>query len=236
LELNEFLLSSSEVGIMKILSAVRGFGALAIALITMITVAAPTSAHGGGGGRGGGGHAGGFGFHGGGRGGYGGFHGSYGYRGGYGGRYGRWYGGHGYGGWAWPGYGLYVSTLPYDYSTFWWDTVPYYYANDNYYVWDGSVGEYQAVNPPPAVVNLASTPLTNSELFAYPKNAQSTQQQAQDKAQCRSWANSQTGIDGTQSQTTPAAAEMDGVTLATRLQENRRAQAACLQGRGYSVR
>jgi len=162
---------------MNELSVIRGLQALAITLMTALAVAAPAIAHAGG--HGGGSRGGGFGFHGGGRSGFGGFHGGYyGYRGGYGGRYGRLYGGYGYGGWGWPGYGLYLSTLPYGYSTYWWDAVPYYYADSNYYVWDGPVGGYEAVNPPTEVVNQARMQRTETELFAYPKNGQSAEQQA----------------------------------------------------------
>jgi hypothetical protein len=153
------------------------------------------------------GHAGGFGFHG------GGFRG--GFRGGFG-----WRGGFGYGGWwGWPGYGLFLATLPLYYSTFWWDGVPYYYANDYYYVWNPGAGGYQAVSPPPQIAGRAAVTQGSNQLFAYPKNAQSAEQQARDKQECRDWAASQTGA-GT------AANEGD----------NLRAQSACLAGRGYSVR
>jgi hypothetical protein len=230
--LDELLVFSSEVGVMNALSFSRSFSALAITLMTALAVAAPAIAHAGG--HGGGSRGGGFGFHGGSHGGFSGIHGAYGYRGGYGGRYGRWYGGYGYGGWGWPGYGLYLSTLPYGYSTYWWDAMPYYYADSNYYVWDGSVGEYEAVNPPTEVVNQASTQQTGTELFAYPKNGQSAEQQAQDKQQCRTWADAQTGYDTTQTPTS-AAENMNGAASLTHRQESLRAQAACLQGRGYSV-
>ena len=220
---------------MNALSFSRSFSALAITLMTALAVAAPAIAHAGG--HGGGSRGGGFGFHGGGRSGFGGFHGGYyGYRGGYGGRYGRLYGGYGYGGWGWPGYGLYLSTLPYGYSTYWWDAVPYYYADSNYYVWDGPVGGYEAVNPPTEVVNQARMQRTETELFAYPKNGQSAEQQAQDKQQCRTWADAQIGYDSTQTLPTSAAANTNGAASATHRQGYLRAQAACLQGRGYSVK
>ncbi len=213
---SESLRFSSKVNIMTTLPTVQCFRALVIALIVALAAGAPASAHGGGG------RAGGFGFHGG-R--FGGFHAGYGYRGGIGGRYGGWYGG--YGGWAWPGYGLFLATLPYDYSTYWWNSMPYYYADDNYYRWDGSIGEFESVNPPPGVLRQAEMQPTATELFAYPKNGQSTEQQAQDRQQCRSWAESQTGFQAAQSPTAAALA---------RRQDYLRAQSACLQGRGYSVR
>jgi hypothetical protein len=224
---------------------------MAIALIAALAVTAQAGAYNGGGhggsGHGGGGHAGGFGFHGGGGGGYGGFHAGYGYHGGYGyrggfgygggygGRYGRWYGGYGYGAWGWAGYGLFLSTLPYYYSTYWWDGVPYYYADDNYYRWDGSLGEYEVVNPPAGLANQDVQP-ANTELYAYPRNGQSTQQQAQDKQQCQTWADSQSGVDSTQSQTGHAAASIAAASSPTHRPDYLRAQAACLEGRGYSVR
>lgn len=124
---------------------------------------------------------------------------------GYGGRYGRF--GPGYGwrgrgpgwGWGWGfGLGWYVPVLPLYYSTFWWGGVPYYYANDYYYEWNPSVGQYEAVVPPPGVTQQAGAQASEAagaaELFAYPKNGQSSAQQAADKQQCRAWARSQLGI------------------------------------------
>jgi hypothetical protein len=188
-------------------------------------------------GHGGGGHAGalGAGHAGGGARGYGGYHGGYGgHRGGYGG----W-------GWGWGlgalGYGLFLATLPLVYATYWLEGVPYYYANNNYYTWNGAVGQYETVSPPPGVVSqavaapasaggaaaLAPEPApAAADLFAYPKNGQSETQQASDRYECHRWAVSQIGFDPVAS-TAP--------TPAAKRQDYRRAQAACLEGRGYSV-
>lgn len=156
------------------------------------------------------GHAGGFGFHGGGfRGGGfrgGGFRGGFGFRGGLG-----W--------WGWPGYGLFLATLPLYYSTLWWDGVPYYYADNYYYVWNPTAGGYQAVSPPPQFANRAAMTQGSNQLFAYPKHAQSAEQQARDRRECSDWAAAQTGS---------GAAAAGG--------DNLRAQTACLEARGYSVR
>jgi hypothetical protein len=202
----------------------------AVPLIAAFAICAPAGAFAGpGGGHGGGGHGGGghFGggahFAGGGRAGYGGYRGGYGgYRGGYG-RYG-WRGG--YGGWGWGGLGLglYFSTLPLFYSTFWYDGVPYYYADDNYYQWDGNAGQYETVNPPADVQRQAAA--LSPDLIAYPKNGQSDAQQATDKSECRSWAATQSGFD----------AAASGAASATRREQYMRAQAACFEGRGYSVK
>jgi len=180
-----------------------------------------------GGGHGGGGHFAGGGFRGGygGHAGYGGYHSGYGGRGGYSGYHGGYGWRGGYGGWGWGGLGigLYFATLPYYYSTFWDAGVPYYYADDNYYQWDGNVAQYETVNPPAEVQRQAEQ---QASLIAYPKNGQTQAQQAADKTQCRAWAASQSGFDPNQIPTTAST---------TKHSDYMRAQAACLDGRGYSV-
>jgi hypothetical protein len=179
---------------------------------------------------GGGGHGGGGGFHGGGGGGFhggGAFHGvgggprgAGGYRGGShrgpGGYRGSGYGWGGYGA-GWLGYGLLFAALPFAYDTYYWGDVPYYYADDNYYQWDSAANAYQTVEPPAEVADqvAASSP---SDLFAYPKNGQSTAQQAKDRTDCQQWASAQTGTD-------PA-----------KHTSYLKAEEACLTGKGYSVR
>ena len=210
--------------------------------IAALVLSAPVYAqHGGGGGGhgavgggGGGGHgAVGGGYRGGGygyRGGYG-FRGGYGYRGGYGFRGGFGCCGYGfYGPWGWGGLGLglYFASLPLYYQTYWWNGVPYYYADNTYYLWDPTVSQYQTVSPPPGLQGPgpggASAP--GSDLIAYPKNGQSQDQQGKDKFECHQWAASQTGFDPTM----PASE-----TATDKRSDYMRAQAACLEGRGYSV-
>jgi hypothetical protein len=206
---------------MKIHSTLRGLRTAALSVIAGVAIFIPalTSAapHFGGGGFHGGVRAFG-GFHGGYRAGYG-----YGFRGGYGYGFHRGF----YGGccwWGWPG-GLFLATLPLYYSTWWWNGVPYYYANDGYYIWNGDVGQYESVTPPPAMLSRSgqprpgSVPAVSTELFAYPKNGQSEEQQARDRQECRDWAQT---VGGSASATDPTS--------------NVRAQTACLEGRGYSVR
>jgi len=195
-------------------------------------IAAPAFAqHAGGGHAGGGFRGGGGGWHGGGwRGGGfrgGGFRGGFGWRGGF------------YGPWGWGlgglGLGLYFATLPYYYSTYWWGGVPYYYADDNYYIWNGGVGQYETVAPPAEILNQAGGQGAGtggqgagpSELIAYPKNGQSQEQQGKDKFECHRWAATQTGFDPTQT---------GGGSAPRNRSDYFRAQAACLEGRGYSVK
>jgi hypothetical protein len=195
---------------------------------------------------GGGYHGGAYGWRGGG--GYG-WHGGYGYgwRGGYG--YAGW---RGYGGWGWGwgglGYGLFFASLPLYYSTYWWGGVPYYYANDNYYMWNGSVGQYETVAPPPQIAAQAGAGQPggagagNGTVFAYPKNGQTAEQQSKDTFECHQWAAGQTGFDPTLAGSVAAtpgaganAAPPPANASPGRQQDYLRAQAACLEGRGYSV-
>ncbi|MGB6355875.1 MAG: hypothetical protein WBF21_18025 [Steroidobacteraceae bacterium] len=159
--------------------------------------------------------------------GYGGYRGGYyGWRGGYGGWRGGYYGPWGWG-WGGLGLGLYFASLPLYYSTYWWNGVPYYYADNTYYRWDGTINQYETVSPPAGLQGQAGAPAPGvSELIAYPKNGQSQDQQGKDKFECHQWAVSQTGFDPTQ----PA-----GATAAAKRPDYLRAQAACLEGRGYSV-
>jgi hypothetical protein len=57
------------------------------------------------------------------------------------------------------------------------DGSPYYYADDNYYQWDGVANEYETVSAPPDIQRQAANQSPN--LVAYPKNSQSDAQQAQ---------------------------------------------------------
>jgi len=211
----------------------------------------PPGGHGGGGGGSRGGSSPGGGFHGGGapgggaRGGsVGGFRGGSvggfpggaagGFRGGpfRGGFYGR-----GFPGWWWGpewfGLDLYLATLPWYYETYWWDGIPYYYVNGDYYVWNGDAEAYEQLQPPAEIAEQGpgQAPQAGNRVFAYPKNGQTAQQQAKDESECSSWASSQSGYAPA---TGTAANENSGAAAAKR-QDYRRAEAACLEGRGYTV-
>ena len=168
-----------------------------------------------------GGYAGGYrgGYYGGYRGGYyGGYRGYYGYRG--------WYGGYYPWGWGGLGLGLYFATLPYYYSTYWYGGVPYYYADNTYFLWDPAAGQYRTVAPPAGAPNQPAGQAW-SELIVYPKNGQSQDQQITDRYECYRWAVSQLGYDPTSA---------GGGTVRRDLTDYNRAQAACLEARGYSVK
>jgi hypothetical protein len=146
-----------------------------------------------------------------------------------------------------PPVGLYVATLPAFYTTLWFGGVPYYYANDTYYQYDGPQG-YEVVEPPadpstavqgpqgPAYPG-APPPAPGSahpegeDLFIYPQGGQSPDQQATDRYECHTWAASQTGFDPTQ-----AGGGVAPDQTVAKGADYKRAMRACLEGRGYSVR
>jgi hypothetical protein len=129
------------------------------------------------------------------------------------------------------GYGLFLGALPWYYSTYWWDGVPYYYADNAYYLWNGNVGQYEQVPPPAGLVDQAQQAPAPSELFMYPKAGQTAEQQARDRYECHRWAADQTGFDPTQ-----AAGGAPAGTAVAKREEYLRADAACLEGRNYSVK
>ena len=148
-----------------------------------------------------------------------------------GGRSCGWRGGY-YGGWGLFGAGLFLATLPWYYSTYYWDGVPYYYADTTYYRWNGRARQYEIVTSPAARTGSAAPqPAASTDLFMYPKGGQSTEQQARDRYECHRWAADQTGFDPTQTG--------GGVTAeaaAAKRANYLRADGACLEGRNYSVR
>ena len=147
---------------------------------------------------------------------------------------------HGRGGWGQTGgwydyrpYWTFVGVLPWYYTTSWWNGVPYYFADSTYYLWSDSAAQYQVV-PPPANADdaaLAQAPAAAADFYVYPNAGQSAEQQATDRYECHRWAVDQTGFDPTRATggVAPEAAGEAGDAY-------HRAEGACLQGRGYTVR
>jgi hypothetical protein len=157
-----------------------------------------------------------------------------------------------------PPLGLVVRVLPPYYTTVFVGGAPYYYANSAYYVQSpqgyvivnpppGNVvagpplGTAVSPAPPNAVVELPpSNPGVQrppsgdvaqgpgAQMFLYPRQGQSQQQQAKDQYECDRWAIGQTGYDPSLPNAGGAPPnQMDGY---------RRAIGACLDARGYTVR
>lgn len=128
--------------------------------------------------------------------------------------------------------GAFVPVLPPFYTTVWFGGSPYYYANDAYYVWDTPHREYRVVDPPNGNESAATTQQPASDqLFVYPKNGQSPEQQSRDRYECHHYAVEQTGYDPTQS-----GGGVSGDIAASKRSDYFRAEEACLDARGYSVK
>lgn len=128
-----------------------------------------------------------------------------------------------------PPIGVFVPFLPAYYTTLWVGGYPYYYANDTYYTWDPAQAQYQVVDPPAESAASTEPPATAGELYSYPKNGQTPEQQEQDRYECHRWAVDQSGFDPTQS--VGGAPPDSGKRPAYQ-----HAMTACLEGRGYSVK
>ncbi len=135
-----------------------------------------------------------------------------------------------------PPIGIVVPLLPPAYATLWIGGAPYYYANDVYYT--PAPGGYAVVAPPPGAdtaqavpppppanapppppppAPAPTAPPRAAEPVIYPRNGQSAQQLEADRQECNRWA------------TTQPSAQADAAVF-------QRAVAACLDGRGYTVR
>lgn len=131
-----------------------------------------------------------------------------------------------------PPIGIGVGFLPPFYTTVWFGGVPYYYADQTYYMWRPERREYVVTQPPagqPSRVGDASA--SSADVFVYPKNGQSEAQQSTDRYECHAWAVQQSGFDPTRP--SGGVAESD---IEARRADYRRAEGACLEGRGYSVK
>jgi hypothetical protein len=121
-----------------------------------------------------------------------------------------------------PPPGIFVPLLPPAYSTVWYSGRSYYYANGVYYTAAPGQG-YTVVDAPPGVETAEAAPPAPAPVSAvpepivYPRNGQSPQQTDADRAECNVWAGGQ-----------PNAASNISVF--------QRGFAACLDGRGYTVR
>lgn len=135
-----------------------------------------------------------------------------------------------------PPIGIFVPFLPLFYTTLRVQGMPYYYANGTYY--SQTPGGYVVVNPPPGEV-VENPPATEEEdedfiddrLFIYPSKGQSEKQRDFDRYECHQEAMEQTDYDPTNIPSDLSADEMMQARA-----EYRRAIAACLESRGYSVK
>jgi len=154
---------------------------------------------------------------------------------------GGWHGEHGFGGgrhrggdfrsWILPGHGVYFAAIPSYCKLVYWNGAAYYYADDLYYVWSGTDGGYQQVQPPAGLEEQINSQASDTELFVFPNGDQTGEQLERDRAACHRWAVEQVGFD-------PNAAVPHTQTLkslALKRAGYLHADAACLESRDYSV-
>jgi hypothetical protein len=120
--------------------------------------------------------------------------------------------------------GAAVLAAPYYYR-------PYYYA-PYYSPPPVIIREQSPVYIQPSPSPSLSPPPPTERIFVYPRQGQSEATQAKDRYECHSWAVSQTGFDPTQ----PSAGDMPEARRNQMRSDYQRAQGACLDGRGYTMK
>lgn len=119
--------------------------------------------------------------------------------------------------------GFFVGTLPGSYTSVWMGGTRYYYSDYQYYVYEPARRGYVVVQSPYGEEE--EDAWLEDDLYVYPAQGQSEQQQADDRYECHRWAVDETGYD-------PVDDEYDAALREDYL----RALTACLTGRGYTVR
>ncbi|MDP1899993.1 MAG: DUF6515 family protein [Rubrivivax sp.] len=125
-----------------------------------------------------------------------------------------------------PPYGIVVGDLPSFRTAVVIGGLTYLYLNGVYYR-ERAEGDYEVVPSPVAGTGTPSG--APGRIYVYPALGQSAETQASDEYECHRWAASQSGFDPT-----PAATGQG--TDVTRRTDYVRAQTACLEGRGYTVK
>lgn len=128
-----------------------------------------------------------------------------------------------------PPIGLMVPLLPPFYTTIWVGRTPYYYADGVYYVWHAEDRGYVVSDPPPAEEVVPQDKIPD-QLFIYPKEGQSKEQEAIDRYECHRWSVEQTGFDPSK-----PGGDVPAEDHADKRIEYQRAMTACLEARNYSV-
>jgi hypothetical protein len=142
------------------------------------------------------------------------------------------YRGGNHGAWSVRGHGFFFASIPSYCRLVYWDGVPYYYADDVYYEWNGTAGAYQEVQPPAGLAGQidAQAPVV-TELFVFPNGDQSNEQLERDQEACHDWAVQQAGFDPHTAAPSTRASDRSAAKRASYL----RAEGACLEARDYSV-
>jgi hypothetical protein len=123
-------------------------------------------------------------------------------------------------------FGLFVGTLPGAYTSFMYGSSRYYYSDYHYYLYEPARRGYVVVRSPYGDDDQEYLDSRlDRDLYIYPAQGQSEQQQADDRYDCHRWAVDETDYD-------PLDDEYDAYLR----EDYVRAITACLTGRGYTVR
>ncbi len=140
-----------------------------------------------------------------------------------------------------PPLGIVVNDLPTFATVLTLGALSYYYVNGTYYrpVSVNGSQAYEVVQAPVAESQPSSA--SPARLFVYPRQGQSEDKQASDEYACHRWAAERSGFDPTARATGSSSAASGSLSSAPRSEDQarsdyQRAQAACLEGRGYTVR
>ena len=126
-----------------------------------------------------------------------------------------------------PPLGIGISILPAGYRTLYHGRHQYYSANGVFYGWNGSRRSYVVVDNPGAIADSGMATASVAEQFVYPRQGQSTTQTSRDRYECYLWAVNQTGVEP---------AQVNNADTSAGLEDYQRANGACLEARGYSVK
>ena len=129
-----------------------------------------------------------------------------------------------------PPLGIGISILPAGHRTIYHGRNRYYSANGIFYSWDEHRRNYIVVNNPNTLALSGSTSTTSkniSEQYIYPRQGQNDSQTSRDRYECYLWAVDQTGVEP---------AQMSNQHISNELENYQRANGACLEARGYSVK
>ncbi|MEO8296733.1 MAG: DUF6515 family protein [Burkholderiales bacterium] len=126
-----------------------------------------------------------------------------------------------------PPYGVVIGDLPAFATLLTIGAASYWYANGAYY--RQAPGGYEVVSPPVEAQVVDGNGNAPDRVYIYPRLGQSADKQASDEYECHRWAVGQSGFD-------PTAEATGSSSDISRRRDYTRAQAACLDGRGYTVK
>ena len=126
-----------------------------------------------------------------------------------------------------PPLGIGISILPAGYRSHRFRNLSYYSANGVFYRWNDFNRHYVVIDDPRAGENSAPVATEVAEQFVYPRQGQDATQTSRDRYECYLWAVEQSGVEPSQ---------VINSSPATSIESYQRANGACLEARGYSVK